>query len=73
MKEENQVRNEEKEGDLPGCSCSANPFSSLPPDQQPKNKSWKSAFKKVTCRGCERDFWTNSEYIYCHECRKEGR
>ena len=55
-----------------GCDCVQDPFASLPPDLHPKNKTWKSSFRKVTCPGCELEFWTNMNDNFCFGCRKKG-
>jgi hypothetical protein len=54
------------------CSCVQNPFADLPPDLQPKKKSWKTGFREVTCPGCGLEYWTNMEGDLCMDCQKKG-
>lgn len=51
------------------CSCSGDPFASLPPDQQPEKKSWKDHFRQVTCPACGKEYWTNKNTDLCSDCR----
>ncbi|MBU0511205.1 MAG: hypothetical protein KJ638_05825 [Chloroflexi bacterium] len=56
----------------PACSCVQDPFASLPPELQPKNKTWKSGFRHVTCPRCGQEYWTNCEGDLCTGCQKKG-
>lgn len=52
------------------CTCRNDPFASLPPELIPKQKTWKSKFRKVTCPGCGLIYWTNRNTDLCYECEK---
>jgi len=52
----------------PSCSCLQDPFSSLPPELHPWPEPKKSGLRKVTCPGCELEFWTNRETDTCIAC-----
>lgn len=54
-----------------GC-CGGDPFTDLPPELRPKNKTWKSSFREVTCPGCGLEYWTNTEGDLCMDCKKKG-
>jgi len=56
----------------PGCGCNSDPFASLPPELQPRKKSWKSGLHQVTCQGCGLEYWTNCEGLLCSDCKKKG-
>lgn len=55
------------------CGCGGNPFQTLPPEIQPKKKSWKDKFRKVTCPECKTAYWVDSEADpeteLCSSCR----
>ena len=53
-----------------GCSCGGDPFASLPPDRQPRKKSWKANLHNVTCPTCGNKYWTDRDIKYCSTCRK---
>jgi len=53
------------------CSCTADPFTSLPVELQPKQKTWKSNLRKATCPGCGLTFWTNRQTELCIECENK--
>jgi hypothetical protein len=68
-----QSSNQESQNkDLRSCDCNADPIAILPPELRPKQKSWKSGLRKVTCRGCGLIYWTNRETDYCQKCKAEG-
>jgi len=54
------------------CSCTADPFASLPAELQPKQKSWSAKLRKATCPGCGLVFWTNRQTDLCGECEKNS-
>lgn len=56
----------------PTCRCVQDPFASLPPKLQPKNKTWKTGFRQVICPGCGLKYWTNCEGDLCMDCQKKG-
>jgi hypothetical protein len=64
----NQMPNQERQNtDLQPCDCKSDPFANLPPELRPKQKSWKSGLRNVTCPG-----WTNQESDYCSKCMGKG-
>lgn len=69
MDKEKTPQVEDKENKKLSCSCSGDPFASLPPDLQPKNKSWKANFRQVTCPSCGTEYWTNRDTDLCSDCR----
>jgi len=75
MKEpkKDQVPGQEgQDKDVQPCDCSSDPFASLPPALLPKQKSWKSGLRHVTCPGCGLVYWTNRESDYCSKCTAKG-
>lgn len=54
------------------CSCVQDPYADLPPELQPRQKDWKSSFKKVKCRGCGLEFYTNVDVEFCMDCRSKA-
>ncbi|MFO7942793.1 MAG: hypothetical protein R6U51_00565 [Anaerolineales bacterium] len=70
MKASDDLTNKEEAAEaLPSCSCSGDPFASLPPDLQPKKKSWKANFRHVTCPSCGKEYYTNLDTDLCSDCR----
>ena len=65
-------QNQPASTDVPTCDCNADAFVVLPPELQPRPKSWQEGLRKVTCPGCDLVFWTNSESDYCTACRPAG-
>ena len=61
-----------KEHQMPAYSCVQDPFASLPPDLQSKNKTWKSGFRPVTCPCCSLEYLTNCEGDLCTDCQMMG-
>jgi len=47
-----------------GCACTQN-FQDLLRAAAPKN----DLLRKVTCSGCDKVFWTNSDSNYCFDCK----
>jgi len=72
MKDPKEPPKAETENKAPACTCGQDPFASLPPALQPKNKSWKSGFRQVTCPGCGLEYWTNCKGDMCTACQKKG-
>jgi hypothetical protein len=56
----------------PACGCVQDPYASLPPELRPQTKSWKTAFRQVTCTGCGLEYWTNMQGDLCMDCQKKG-
>jgi hypothetical protein len=72
MSDPSDPPNTEKGTQLPTCSCVKDPYAYLPPELQPKNRTWKSTFRQVTCPGCGLEYWTNCEGDVCTDCQKKG-
>lgn len=54
------------------CSCVKDPYTDLPSELRPKNRSWKTGFREVTCPSCGLEYWTNMEGDLCMDCQKKG-
>ncbi len=67
----NNQESQELKDDTSDCACIADPFTSLPPEMLPKQKTWKSKFRKVTCPGCGLIYWTNRQTDLCNDCEKK--
>ncbi len=59
--------------DTLGCTCFSDPLTSLPPELFPKQKTWKSKFRKVTCPKCGLVYWTNRQTDLCNECENKRK
>jgi DNA-directed RNA polymerase subunit RPC12/RpoP len=76
-KSENQSKAQPKEesplrpDQLSSCDCAADAYAALPPELLPKQRSWKTGLRKVTCPECRTTFWTNKDKISCPECNTE--
>jgi hypothetical protein len=65
------IPNIQKDPQSPTCDCVKDPFADLPPELQPKNKSWKTGFRQVSCPSCGLKYWTNIEGDLCMDCQKK--
>ena len=52
------------------CSCTSDPFASLPPEMRPR-KDVMSDLRKVVCPVCGLNYWTNRETDVCSGCEKK--
>jgi hypothetical protein len=50
------------------CSCTADPFVSLPAELRPKSTMAKAGLRYVTCPNCGMKFWTNRLTDLCIKC-----
>jgi hypothetical protein len=62
-----------KPGTPPSCSCMADPYADVPPEQRPPAAPQMSGLRKVTCPSCGLKYWTNRPTDLCTECVKKGR
>jgi len=53
-----------------GCSCTSDPFASLPPEMRPR-KDVMSGLRKVVCPICGLNYWTNRSTDVCSECERK--
>jgi hypothetical protein len=60
------------EAALASCSCTQDPFSELPAELRPRQRSWKEGLRKVTCPGCGMNYWTSRKTDLCPNCEKKG-
>jgi hypothetical protein len=65
---------EEKDQEEQGiqCTCVQDPFTALPPELRPRQKSWMDGFRKVICTGCGLVYWTNRDIDVCSDCERKG-
>lgn len=63
---------QEEERPTSACKCVQDPFADLPPELQPRKKSWKTGFRQVICLACGLEYWTNCEGDLCVDCQKRG-
>jgi len=61
-----------EEAALASCTCVQDPFSELPAELRPRQRSWKGGLRKVTCPGCGMKYWTNRATDLCPNCEKKG-
>jgi len=54
----------------PNCNCGQDLYADLPSEMQPKNRTWKTGFRQVTCPNCSLEYWTNCEGDLCTACQK---
>lgn len=54
------------------CTCVQDPFTALPPELRPRQKSTMGNLRKVTCPGCGLTYWTNRKTDVCVNCEKKG-
>lgn len=70
---QNDHKNKEpKPGAPPLCTCIQDPFTALPPELRPRQKSTMGNLRKVTCPGCGLIYWTNRKTDLCVNCEKKG-
>jgi small redox-active disulfide protein 2 len=53
-----------------GCTCTKDPFASLPPEMRPR-KDTLSGLRKVVCPACGLNYWTNRDTDVCSDCERK--
>jgi hypothetical protein len=72
MSDSQNTPKNQKELQPSNCSCEKDPYTDLPPELRPKNRTWKAGFREVTCPSCGLEYWTNCEGDLCMDCKKKG-
>lgn len=70
MSDFQNIPENQKDPQPSNCSCVKDPYADLPPELWPKNKTWKTGFREVTCPGSGLDYWTNLVGALCMDCKK---
>lgn len=52
------------------CSCTSDPFASLPPELRPGEQPRKGLLRDVTCPGCGLKYRTNRATDLCIKCEQ---
>lgn len=52
------------------CSCTKDPFASVPSEMRPRPRK-ETSLRKVTCPGCGLSYSTNRATDLCMDCERE--
>ena len=62
----------ESNTDMPlPCTCNADPFAALPPEERPRGKPPMGHLRRVICPMCRLEYWTNRTADLCPACEKK--